>query len=107
MPTLTSLHHHARMAGRRLPMSDLLTRRRFTVEEYHRMGSAGIPPKDEPVELIAGEIVLREPIGSRPPRPGDPPPHLLAGGRGGGGRPPTQNPPQIPKEKPRPPPQVE
>ncbi|OLC16859.1 MAG: hypothetical protein AUH29_03850 [Candidatus Rokubacteria bacterium 13_1_40CM_69_27] len=46
-------------------MSDLLTRRRFTVEEYHRMGSAEILAKDEPVELIAGEIVVREPIGSR------------------------------------------
>lgn len=46
-------------------MSDLFTRRRFTVEEYHRMGEAGILAEDDPVELIAGEIVVREPIGSR------------------------------------------
>ena len=46
-------------------MSELFTRRRFTVEEYHRMGEAGILAENEPVELIAGEIVVREPIGSR------------------------------------------
>src|SRR5207244_13087108 len=46
-------------------MGALPTRRRFTVDEYHRMGEAGILPEDEPVELIAGEIVVREPIGSR------------------------------------------
>src|SRR3989442_15121024 len=96
MPTLTSLHHHARMAGRRLPMSDLLTRRRFTVEEYHRMGSAGILAKDEPVELIAGEIVVREPIGSRHPRTGKPPPPLLAGRLGGRARRPIPKPHQMP-----------
>jgi hypothetical protein len=27
-------------------MCELLTRRRFTVEEYHRMGEAGILPED-------------------------------------------------------------
>src|SRR2546425_11655615 len=97
MPTLTSLHHHARMAGRRLPMSDLLTRRRFTVEEYHRMGSAGILAKDEPVELIAGEIVVREPVGSRPAGPGDHPPPLLARRAGGRGARPSPNPPAVPK----------
>jgi len=46
-------------------MSVDLTRRRFTVDEYHRMGEAGILAEHEPVELIAGEIVVREPIGSR------------------------------------------
>jgi Uma2 family endonuclease len=46
-------------------MGEQLTRRRFTVEDYHRMGEAGILAEDEPVELIAGEIVVREPIGSR------------------------------------------
>jgi Uma2 family endonuclease len=46
-------------------MSDLLTRYRFTVEEYHRMGEAGILPEDGRIELIAGDIVVREPIGSR------------------------------------------
>jgi len=45
-------------------MSELLTRRRFTVEEYHRMGEAGILPEDSRLELIAGDIVVREPIGA-------------------------------------------
>jgi Uma2 family endonuclease len=40
-------------------------RRRFTVEEYHRMGEAGILRNDERVELIEGEIVEMNPIGSR------------------------------------------
>src|SRR5438067_11402536 len=46
-------------------MSIDLNRRRFTVDEYHRMGEAGILAEHEPVELIAGEIVVREPIGTR------------------------------------------
>jgi Uma2 family endonuclease len=45
-------------------MDEVLTRRRFTVEEYHRMGEVGILPEDSRVELIAGDIVVREPIGS-------------------------------------------
>jgi Uma2 family endonuclease len=40
-------------------------RRRFTVEEYHRMGEAGILRNDERVELIEGEIVQMNPIGGR------------------------------------------
>lgn len=42
-----------------------MERRRFTVEEYHRMGEAGILSEDERVELIEGEIVEMTPIGSR------------------------------------------
>jgi Uma2 family endonuclease len=45
-------------------MTDLLTRYRFTVEEYHRIGEAGILPEDSRIELIAGQIVVREPIGA-------------------------------------------
>ena len=45
-------------------MTDVLTPRRFTVEEYHRMGEAGILAEDERVELIEGEIVRMTPIGS-------------------------------------------
>jgi Uma2 family endonuclease len=39
--------------------------RRFTVEEYHRMGEAGILGCDERLELISGQILVREPIGAR------------------------------------------
>ena len=46
-------------------MADTVARRRFTIDEYHRMGEAGILGCDERLELIAGHIVVREPIGSR------------------------------------------
>ena len=35
-------------------MSELLARRHFTVEEYHRMGEAGIPPEDNPAPTSRG-----------------------------------------------------
>jgi Uma2 family endonuclease len=38
-------------------------KRLFTVEEYQRMGEAGILAEDERVELIEGEIVRMSPIG--------------------------------------------
>ena len=38
--------------------------RLFTVEEYHRMGEAGILGEDDRVELINDEIVRMNPIGS-------------------------------------------
>lgn len=46
-------------------MAVTLRRRRFTLEEYHRMGEAGILHEDSRVELIEGEIVEMAPIGSR------------------------------------------
>lgn len=51
--------------SRRLVMSVRLLRRRFTVEEYHRMAQAGILSEDDHVELIDGEIVEMPAIGSR------------------------------------------
>ena len=40
-------------------------RHRTTVDEYRRMGEAGIFAPDARVELIAGEIIDMPPIGSR------------------------------------------
>jgi Uma2 family endonuclease len=42
-----------------------ITRRRFTVHDYHRMGEAGILHEDDRVELIEGEIVEMAAIGTR------------------------------------------
>jgi len=38
-------------------------RYRFTVPDYHRMGEVGILGDDARVELLAGDIVVREPLG--------------------------------------------
>ena len=46
-------------------MSVQLQRLQFTVDEYHRMESAGILTEDDRVELIEGEIVQMSPIGRR------------------------------------------
>ncbi len=42
-----------------------VVRRRFTVDEFHRMGEAGILDEDDRLELLDGEIVEMTPIGSR------------------------------------------
>ena len=44
-------------------MAVVLKTRRFTVDEYHRMGEAGILSQDDRVELLAGEVVDMSPIG--------------------------------------------
>jgi Uma2 family endonuclease len=42
-----------------------VTRRRFTVHEYHRMGDAGITHEDDRIELLDGELVEMAAIGTR------------------------------------------
>ena len=42
-----------------------VTKKLFTVDEYHRMGEAGIFHPEEHVELIDGEIIEMSPIGYR------------------------------------------
>ena len=54
-----------RETKRRQNMDVFLSRRLFTVEEYHQMAQAGILHEDDRVELIAGEIVEMAPIGSK------------------------------------------
>jgi len=46
-------------------MTKPFTRRRWNVHEYHRMGETGILAEDERVELLAGDIIVREPIGTQ------------------------------------------
>ena len=46
-------------------MSVAVSRRRFTADDYQRMGQAGILRKKDHVELIDGEIVTMTPIGPR------------------------------------------
>src|SRR5262249_15455343 len=42
-----------------------VVRRLFTVDDYHRMGEAGILREDERVERMEGEIVRMAPVGTR------------------------------------------
>ena len=47
------------------PTATTRPRRRFTVDEYHRMAEAGILHADERVELLDGDIVEMSPTGDR------------------------------------------
>jgi Uma2 family endonuclease len=42
-----------------------ITRHRLTVEQYHRMGEAGVFAPDARVELIEGEVIDMAPIGTK------------------------------------------
>ncbi len=46
-------------------MSVQLLRRKFTVEQYHKMAESGILTENDRVELIRGEIIEMSPIGRR------------------------------------------
>ena len=46
-------------------MSVQLLRRKFTVEQYHKMVDSGILNEDDRVELIRGEIIEMSPIGTK------------------------------------------
>jgi Uma2 family endonuclease len=43
----------------------IVRRHRITVEQYHRMGEAGVFEPDARVELIEGEVIDMAPIGTR------------------------------------------
>jgi len=45
-------------------MAAIITRRRITADEYHRMGETGILRRDERIEPIDGEIVEMPPVGT-------------------------------------------
>jgi Uma2 family endonuclease len=46
-------------------MSVQLLRRKFTVEQYHKMAESEILTEDDRVELIRGEIIEMSPIGTK------------------------------------------
>jgi Uma2 family endonuclease len=46
-------------------MAVVLTKKRFTADEYHRMVSAGILREGDPVELMDGQVVVMHSIGPR------------------------------------------
>ncbi|QIR35624.1 Uma2 family endonuclease [Tolypothrix sp. PCC 7910] len=46
-------------------MTVQLLRRKFTVEQYHKMLESGILTEDDRVELIRGEIIEMSPIGAK------------------------------------------
>ncbi len=84
-------------------MSLQAQRRLFTVAEYHQMAQAGILGEDDRVELIEGEIIAMNPIGSRHAAAVARLTRLLVEGAGGRALVWVQNPVQLdPCSEPRP-----
>jgi Uma2 family endonuclease len=79
-------------------MARAINRRRFTVDEYHRMGEAGILPEDGRLELIRGTLAVREPIGARHAGTVDRLAHLWISRLGGRAIVRVQNPVEFPEE---------
>ncbi|OCQ90722.1 hypothetical protein BCD67_03115 [Oscillatoriales cyanobacterium USR001] len=46
-------------------MTIVATRKKFTVEEYHKLGEVGILGLDDRTELIDGDIIFMSPMGTR------------------------------------------
>ncbi len=62
LPILNGLIIEQDFSGMTLPLQEI---RRFSVEEYHRMGEVGILQPDERVELIDGVLKQMSPIGNQ------------------------------------------
>jgi len=63
---MTAAHAHPKgTPAAHLADEEVVTRRRFTVDEYERMLEVGILAEDDRVELIDGEIIQKMGIGER------------------------------------------
>ncbi|HET7035945.1 MAG TPA: Uma2 family endonuclease [Thermomicrobiaceae bacterium] len=83
--------------------SQVLTRYRFSVDDFQRMGEAGIFGEDDRVELLDGEIVAMNPIGVPHARCVDQLTEITVLALGGGAIVSIQNPIMLgPRDEPQP-----
>lgn len=52
-----------RIVESKFRVMQVLATYRFTADEYHRLGEAGILNEDDRVELLNGDLVVRDPVG--------------------------------------------
>jgi Uma2 family endonuclease len=45
-------------------MGVVAERKRFTIDEYHKLGNAGVLGENDRIELVEGELIQMAPIGS-------------------------------------------